>query len=260
MVIGNTPPATLTGIAENDVPSEPEASIREPSSGNWIWGACSLPVRTNSPSGRNRRSGSGNLALLAISTPLGGFGSGIGSFPVRAKASNRIGAAAVRPDQPWNRGAVGTPDPDPDGHAAVEADRPGVTVAIAGAGLECDPVLRSILRRRRSHQDISDLPGRDLIHQPQRLARLILVGDDLAQWPRGAEPRNPRVELHQILQRHADAAESHRQSRHFVLRQHQVAAGLFSRDDNRLAPTRSNSAIAGTLRESCNALRTGTVP
>ena len=37
---------------------------------------------------------------------------------------------------------------------------------------------------------------------------------------------NARIELHQILQRDADAAQPHRQSRHFVLGQHQIAAGL----------------------------------
>ena len=76
-------------------------------------GACSPPVRTSSPTGRNRRSGSGSLALLATSVPLGGFGSGAGSLPVRAKASNRIGAAAVRPTRPGTGAPSGRPTQTP---------------------------------------------------------------------------------------------------------------------------------------------------
>ena len=57
MVIGRTPPETLTGIAAASRPAERSTSMREPSSGNWMCSACSLPVRTSSPSGRNRRNG-----------------------------------------------------------------------------------------------------------------------------------------------------------------------------------------------------------
>ena len=109
---------------------------------------------------------------------------------------------------------------------AVEADRPGVAIAVAGAGLEGDPVVRGVLRRRRADQDIADLPGRGLIHQPQRLARSSVARHDLAQRLGAAEPRQPGIELRQILQRDADAAETHGKARRFVLRQHQIAAGL----------------------------------
>ena len=76
-------------------------------------GAWSAPVRTSSPTGRNRRNGSGSLALLASSTAFGGFGSAAGIFPVRAKASNRIGAAAVRPTSPGTGAPSGRPTHTP---------------------------------------------------------------------------------------------------------------------------------------------------
>jgi len=113
MVSGNTPPATFTGIAENCPLLERSTSIREPLSGNWMCGAWSPPVRTSSPTGRKRRSGNGNLALLASSAPLGGLGSAAGIFPVRAKASNRIGAAAARPTRPATGAPSGRPTQTP---------------------------------------------------------------------------------------------------------------------------------------------------
>ena len=144
MVIGSTPPATLTGIAgELRVAASRSTSIREPFSGNWMCGACSLPVRTSSPKGRNRRSGSGSLALLAISTPFGGFGSGSRQFSGAGEGIEQDRRGCGAPDQAGYRRAVGTSDPDPDRHAAVEADRPGIAIAVAGAGLERDPVMRA---------------------------------------------------------------------------------------------------------------------
>jgi len=112
-VIGSTPPATLTGSAAGGSPIASARSIREPFRGNWIWGACSPLACTSSPTRRKRCSGSGSLALLASSTPFGGFGSGAGSRPVRAKASKRIGAAAVRPTRPGTGAPSGRPTHTP---------------------------------------------------------------------------------------------------------------------------------------------------
>ncbi len=47
--------------------------------------------------GRNRCSGGGNFEFAATNVPFGAAGRLVGSFPVRANASNRIGAAAARP-------------------------------------------------------------------------------------------------------------------------------------------------------------------
>jgi hypothetical protein len=55
------------------------------------------------PSARTRwkyRSGGGSRAVAACSTPRGGGGSGAGGLPIRAKLSNRIGAAPLRPISP----------------------------------------------------------------------------------------------------------------------------------------------------------------
>ncbi len=94
-----------------------------------------------------RRSGprrDGSVAAAAAiwrggkDAPFGACASGAGTLPVRAKASNRIGAAALRPTSPGTGGTIRPPDPDADRDAAVEADRPGVAIAVAGAGLERD--------------------------------------------------------------------------------------------------------------------------
>ena len=120
----------------------------------------------------------------------------------RVEQDRGCGGAA---DQARHRRAVGTPDPHADRDAAVETDRPRIAIAIAGAGLERDPVVHAVFRRRRSEQHIADLPGGGLVHQPQRLA--IVFGEhDLAQRPCRAEPRQPGIELCQILQGDADAA------------------------------------------------------
>ena len=74
------------------------------------------------------------------------------------------------PDQPRYRRAIGPTDPDANGHAAVEADRPGVAIAVRGTGLEGEPVMRRIFRWRRADKGIADVPGRHRIEQPPRAA------------------------------------------------------------------------------------------
>ena len=138
---------------------------------------------------------------------------------------DRCGSGAA--DKAWYRRTIRTSNPDPDGDAAVEADRPGIAVAIAGTGLERDPAVRGVLRRRRTDQHVADLPRRDLIHQPQGIALVVFRDHDLPQRPRVAEPRQPGIELHQVLQRDADATETHRKAGRFVLWQHQIGPCLF---------------------------------
>ena len=144
--------------------------------------------------------------------------------PSEGVEQDRRGGAA--PDQSGNRRAVGTTDPDANRHATVEADRPGIAITVAGAGLEGDTVSDSVVRRRRSHQYVADLPRRDAVHQPQRLRRLVAGLPDFLQRHRAAETRKAAVELHEVLQSDADAAEPHRQPRHFTLGQRQVTASL----------------------------------
>ena len=70
------------------------------------------------------------------------------------------------PDQTRHRRAVGPADPDADCALAVEADRPGITVAVAGPGLERDAAGDAILRRRRAEQHVADVPGGNGLHEP----------------------------------------------------------------------------------------------
>ena len=62
--------------------------------------------------------------------------------------------------------------------------------------------------------------------QPQLIALVIPGVRNLAQRPRTAKPRQPRIKLNQILQGNADTAEPHGQSGHLVFRQHQAGARL----------------------------------
>ena len=86
------------------------------------------------------------------------------------------------PNKTRHRYAIRPPDPHADCHAAVKADRPGVTKAVGGTGLERDPAMRRMLRGRRTEQRITDVPGGDRIEQALR-ACLRGVGS-LGQWRR----------------------------------------------------------------------------
>ncbi len=103
------PPATLSAIGSG-LPSSPLASSsRAPLGGNMMRSAASAP----SPLPRKRCSGGGNFALVATRVPFGAGGRLCGSLPVRAKASNRIGAAATRPLRPGTGAPSGRPTHTP---------------------------------------------------------------------------------------------------------------------------------------------------
>ena len=122
-------------------------------------------------------------------------------------------------DEARHRRAVGPADPDADRVPAVEADRPGIAVAVAGAGLERDAAGGAVLRRRRAEQHVADVPGGDRLHQPARLrARSHRGAPSLDQRHRRAEPRNAGIEHHQIGEPDADAAKAHRETRRLALR------------------------------------------
>ena len=137
-------------------------SSRAPSGGNRMCSfACASPAR--SP-GAKCRSGGGSLALVVTSTPEGARGSRAGAVgrPRKLKEDRRRSYA---PDETRHRRAVRPPNPDADGVFAVEPDRPGVAVAVAGAGLERDTPGRAVFRRRRPDQDVADIPGRDRLQE-----------------------------------------------------------------------------------------------
>ena len=76
-------------------------------------------------------------------------------------------------DQPRHRAIIGAPDPDADGVPAVEADGPGVAIAIGGAGLVGDAAGRGVERRRRAEQRLGDIPGGDGLDEARRLAAAV---------------------------------------------------------------------------------------
>ena len=62
---------------------------------------------------RKRCSGGGRRLLAAKIAPFGAFGSAAGRPPMRANASNRIGAAAARPTKPGTGAPSGRPTQTP---------------------------------------------------------------------------------------------------------------------------------------------------
>ena len=96
----------------------------------------------------------------------------------------------TRPTRPGDRRAVGPADPHPDRALAVEADRPGVAVAVARAGLEGDAPAGRVLRRRRAEQHVADIPGRDRLDQPARRRRR--RAESLDERRHGSLPRQAR--------------------------------------------------------------------
>src|SRR5262249_51058434 len=128
-------------------------------------------------------------------------------------------------------------DPDAQHGTSIEADRPGVAIAIAGAGLVGDSARRSALRRSHPGEDIGDLPGRLVIEDRaagwQRRAcrlRAVAQGVDLAAVGEAG------IEPDEIAQRDAPSAEAYRQARRLVLRQLRLDANLSeARDQPRRA-------------------------
>ena len=143
-------------------------------------GAEALQRRRQARGGREQRA---LAARAAAARGAAGAGEGV-------EQDRRGGGAA---DQARHRRAVGPADPDADGHAAVEADRPGVAVAVGGAGLEGDAAGRRVVGRRRADEDIADIPGGDRIEQPAAGCgglppRRSISGSDVAE-PRAGRHR-----------------------------------------------------------------------
>ena len=150
------------------------SSSRAPLGGNMMR-SCGSALSPARPPGGSAAAAAAAWPVAATSAPLrrrrqrrrqlAGAGEGI-------EQDRRRGGA---PDQAGHRRAVGPADPDADGALAVEADRPGVAIAVGRAGLERDAAAGGILRRRRAEQHIADIPGGDRIEQPARRRRLAAV-------------------------------------------------------------------------------------
>src|SRR5262245_49973365 len=109
---GGVPPSILIAIGSGTSPSLPDNSRLAPSGGKTMWTFAAMTSPAFAADAK-RRSGGGNFAVLAMSTPLGAGGSGCKPPPIRAKASNRIGAAAVRPVRPVTGAPSGLPTHTP---------------------------------------------------------------------------------------------------------------------------------------------------
>ena len=139
--------------------TEPRArprSTRAPSGGKAISG----PPPGSVPRARKARSGAGSAAVATVSAPGGGGGSGAGSGDEAGEGVEERRRGRLEAEGAGDRGAVGPAEPDADDVGAVEADRPGVAVAVAGAGLEGDAPRGAVRGRRRAAQDVGDVPGR----------------------------------------------------------------------------------------------------
>src|SRR5262249_10082966 len=111
-VNGPGPPVTLSAIGSG-LPAPPRASPSRPGVGGNKVGGVGLGAPPATIPARKRGSGGGSFPAAATSAPLGAAGSGTGSLPVRAKASNRIGAAATRPTRPGTGAPSGRPTQTP---------------------------------------------------------------------------------------------------------------------------------------------------
>ena len=168
------------------------------SSRRWSWAR---------PGARGAAAAAG-AAVVAWSV-TGGTGSGSGSPPRRAKASNRIGAATTRPTSPGTEVAIRPADPDADREASVEADRPGVAVAVGGAGLEGDPArtgrCRAAARRAGCRRRTRPPPDRRCGASARRERRASTA--TAGEGRHVAAARQADIEPRQVRERDAEAAE-----------------------------------------------------
>ena len=175
--------------------------------------------------GRKCLSGGGSFAVVVKTTPAGARGSGAGGQA--GARTRRTGSAPPHaPDQPRHRRAIRPADPYADGVFAVEAERPGVAIAVAGAGLEGDAAGNAVFRRRRADQYVAHVPRRDRLHES--CPRLVRLAGRRSARPAAAraQPRDAGVQHDQIGQLDADPAESDRKPRRLAFRQHQRGARL----------------------------------
>ena len=79
------------------------------------------------------------------------------------------------PDQSRDRAIIGAADPDADRVLAVEADSPGIAIAIGGAGLVGDAAGHGVERWWSAKQGVGDIPGRDGIDEARSTTRALIL-------------------------------------------------------------------------------------
>ncbi len=103
------------------------------------------------------------------SAPFGAFGSAVPTPSEARKGIEQDRRAPRRgPTSPGTGAPSGRPTQTPTVRLPSKPDGPGVTVAVAGAGLERDAPDDAVFRRRRADQHVADVPGRDRIDQAAR--------------------------------------------------------------------------------------------
>ena len=174
----------------------------------------------------------------------------------RAKASIRIGAAASMPIRPGTGAPSGRPTQTPIDMAAVEADRPGVAVAVGRAGLEGDRAGRDVVgpgaparieatyqaarssstfaRRCRDRAGASASMVSGTAMPPRAIAAW------MATRSVSVTPTPPRPTARPGGEMSGSTG---------------VAPARRMRATSRAGPTASSSSIAGTFSESCSARR-----
>ena len=177
--------------------------------------------------------GSGGAAaaaptVVATIAPGGGCAQrrALGAEPVEGLEQDRRGADDA--GEAGHRRAVRPADPDADDMAAVEADRPGVAIAVGGAGLVGDAAGRAVGRRRRAGEDVGDVPGGDRLEH--RRAGLGGRRDGRSVAPsRSCTARaaagDRGVERDEVAERDADAAEADGEARRRQVGQDRRRAG-----------------------------------
>ena len=129
--------------------------------------------------------------------------------------------------RPGTEPASGAADPDAEHIAAVEADRPGVAVAVGGAGLVGDAARAAPSGGRTpdSMSAICQVAGASSTVPPAVFDRARLRCRRAALRALAAIGE-PGIELDEVAQRNADAAEPDGQPRRLARRQHGRDAGL----------------------------------
>ena len=234
---GGTPPRALSASRASRAPSAMPRSTRAPSGGKAIFSAAvSVAAMVLGASLRRWRSGGGRSAVTrADKTPFGCRMIST-SRPRRAKASNRIGAAACRPTSPGVGPLSGRPTQTAIVVYAVEADRQRVAKAVGRAGLEGDAARQRIRRRRAPTQNVGDIPGRDRIGDPARTDDRGRAVEPLDQRRRLAPAGKAGVETGEVGQRNAEAAEADREADRRVLRQRDLRARAVQASQKRRRP------------------------
>ena len=121
------------------------------------------------------------------------------------------GCGQIGPEHTRHRRAIGPPHPDANHMPPVIANRPSVAVAVGGAGLVSQPVLRRAGRRGEPCQNVADEPRAR--RGQQALALLVRGVRAPAQGQGRPAARDGGVKLHHVLQCHANAAQGDGQSR-----------------------------------------------